>query len=93
MLPMATNHIKYDSEHLRKNGNKANITSHLSSFYLDIVMRRQVIELGIRKYPRPYKRLKGGCKIFHRIATISITKTNRVKPIQQQQLTTQTTEQ
>ena len=43
-------------------------------------MRRWVIELGIRKYPRPYRRLRGGCKIFHRIATISIAITTRVKP-------------
>ena len=31
-IPMATNHIRYRSEDLRKIGNKANITSHLSYF-------------------------------------------------------------
>ena len=39
-ISMATNHISYRSEDLRKIGNKANITPHLSFFYLDIEMRR-----------------------------------------------------
>ena len=63
-----------------KNGNKTNITSHLSSFYLEIEKRRCIIKLVIRKHPRPYRRSRGECKIFHRIATITSMETNRVKP-------------
>ena len=79
-ISMATNHIRYKSEDPRKIGNKANITSHLSSYYLDIEMRRGDIKLEIRKHPRPYRRSRGGHKVFHRIVTITSMKTTRVKP-------------
>ena len=55
---MATYHIRYASEDQRNMRNKANITSHLSSFYIDIETRKQLIELEIRKHPRPYRRLR-----------------------------------
>ena len=42
-ISMATNHIRYISEDLRKIGNKAKITSHLSSLYLDTEMKRSFI--------------------------------------------------
>ena len=42
-------------------------------------MRRWVIKLVIRKHQNPYRRLRGGCKIFHRIATITGMKTTGAK--------------
>ena len=39
-ISVATSHIRYGLEDVRKIGNKANITSHLPYFYLDIEMRR-----------------------------------------------------
>ena len=67
---MATNTFKYNSNKLQAVGKSSKIVNNYSSFCLEPVIRRKIIELGIWLHHQPYRRSRGGRNLFHRICTI-----------------------
>ena len=69
---IATNTFKYDSNKFKAIGKSSKIVKNYSSFCLEPVIRRKIIELGIWLHHQPYRRSRGTRNLFHRICTIII---------------------
>ena len=61
--------MAYSSTFLRNIGQQAKSITNYSKFTIPYLMRSWIINLGIRKQPRPYRRSKGGMNLFHKIHT------------------------
>ena len=61
--------MAYSSTFLRNIGQKVKSITNYSKFTIPYLMRSWIINLGIRKQPRPYRRSKGGMNLFHKIHT------------------------
>ena len=61
--------MAYSSTFLRNIGQQAKAITNYSKFTIPHLMRSWIINLGIRRQPRPYRRSKGGMNLFHKIHT------------------------
>ena len=61
--------MAYSSTFLRNIGQQAKSITNYSKFTIPHLMRSWIINLGIRRQPRPYRRYKGGMNLFHKIHT------------------------
>ena len=46
------------------------LKENFSSFDIDIESRREIIQMGIQKQPRLYRRSRAGVNLFHKIKTV-----------------------
>ena len=60
----------YTSDQLLDIALRSKLTSNYNKFFLEQEVRSKIIELGIRKHPRPYRRSRAGQNTFHKITTI-----------------------
>ena len=63
------NEMAYSSTFLRNIGQQVKSITNYSKFTIPHLMRSWIINLGIRRQPRPYRRSKGGMNLFHKIHT------------------------
>ena len=61
--------MAYSSTFLRNIGQQAKSITNYSKFTMPHLMRSWIINLGIRRQPRPYRRSKRGMNLFHKIHT------------------------
>ena len=61
--------MAYSSTFLRNIGQQAKSITNYSKFTILYLMISWIINLGIRKQPRPYRRSRGGMNLFHKIHT------------------------
>ena len=50
----------YTSDQLHNIGLRSKLTGNYNSFFLEQEVRSKIIELEIRKHPRPYRRSRAG---------------------------------
>ena len=67
---MAIHAFKYNSNQLKATDKSSKIANNYSSFCLEPVIRRKIIELGIPEHHQHYRRFRGGRNLFHMICTI-----------------------
>ena len=61
--------MAYSSTFLRNTGQQVKSITNYSKFTIPYLMRSWIINLVIRKQPRPCRRSKGGTNLFHKIHT------------------------
>ena len=67
---MATKVTKYSSNFLKAIGSLLTLNDNFPYFSVEPGVRSNIINLGIRKYKRPYKRSRAGEKLFFKIHTV-----------------------
>ena len=67
---MATAPIHYSVEYLKSCRKAAYLCENYSKHELGNAVRGWIIALEIRRHPRPYRRSKGGARLFYKITTI-----------------------
>ena len=64
---VTSQHKQYSSQFLRQVNECSKTQDNFSHFWLRPEVRSNIINLGIRKYHQPYRRIRAGKHLFHRI--------------------------
>ena len=67
---MATKVTKYSSSFLKAKGSLLTLNDNFPYFSVEPEVRRNIINLGIRKYKRPCRRSRAGKNLFFKIHTL-----------------------
>ena len=69
-ITITTGCLSYSTSYQKLFREAMKLKENFSSFYLDIETRREIIQMGIQKHWRLYRRSRPGVNLFHKVKTV-----------------------